>query len=196
MSCSLSSERGTMGKTVGRIARGLAASICAGFVVAWGSVVLSVEPSGQDSGKQAGQPAPGKRGPNRKQAGRASDPKAKGQAKAKAARKQTPDNGGPTGPLPERPARVVTPPSMTPADLDGLIKRFLARTAPKVEPATLTSDVEFVRRIYFDVIGHPPTPMQVEAFLHDHGKDKRARLIETLLRARNTPATGPITGAK
>jgi hypothetical protein len=77
--------------------------------------------------------------------------------------------------------RSVTPPSLTSADLDGLIKQFLTSTAPKVEPATITTDIEFVRRVYFDVIGHPPTPVQVDAFLHDHGKDKRARLIETLL---------------
>ena len=39
------------------------------------------------------------------------------------------------------------------------------------------SDVEFVRRIFFDVIGRPPTPDQVEAFLRDRSKEKRARLI-------------------
>ena len=107
------------------------------------------------------------------------------QAKGKAARKQgrgDPDPGeGPKGPLPERPERVVAPPSLTSADVDGLIKQFLTSTAPKVEPATPTTDIEFVRRIYFDVIGRPPTPVQVEAFLHDHTKDKRARLIDTLL---------------
>ena len=137
----------------------------------------------QDSGKQADSRRPRSPGPNRKQAGRASD---RSESEGAGQSQGRPEaelliTRGPTGPLPERPARVVTPPSMTPADLDGLIKQFLATTAPKVEPATLTSDVEFVRRIYFDVIGHPPTPMQVESFLHDHGKDKRARLIETLL---------------
>ena len=117
--------------------------------------------------------------------GRGRRPRKKAQVAGKADRKKNqanPEKGeGPTGPLPERPARVVTPPTMTPAELDRLIKQFLTATAPKVEPATLTSDVEFVRRIYFDVIGHPPTPMQVESFIHDHAKDKRARLIDALL---------------
>ncbi len=86
---------------------------------------------------------------------------------------------------------------MTSADLDGLIKQFLTSTAPKVEPATVTTDVEFVRRIYFDVIGHPPTPAQVESFVHDHAKDKRSRLIEVLLDSPGVRrATGPTTGVK
>jgi hypothetical protein len=83
--------------------------------------------------------------------------------------------------LPERPSRSVTPSSMTSADLDRLISQYLTKNSPKVEPATLTSDIEFVRRIYFDVIGRPPSSEQVETFMHDRSKDKRARLIDTLL---------------
>ena len=70
---------------------------------------------------------------------------------------------------------------MTSADLDRLIAQHLAKNDPKVEPATLTTDVEFVRRIYFDVIGRPPTPDQVQSFLYDRSKEKRARLIDSLL---------------
>jgi hypothetical protein len=83
--------------------------------------------------------------------------------------------------VPQRPARTVTQPTLTPADLDRLIARYLATTDPKVEPATLTSDVEFVRRVYFDVIGTPPAPEQVQSFVNDRAKDKRARLIDALL---------------
>ena len=56
----------------------------------------------------------------------------------------------------------------------------------------MTTDVEFVRRIYFDVIGQPPTPDQVESFLHDQSKDKRSRLIDTLL---EQPGIRPQLGA-
>jgi len=70
---------------------------------------------------------------------------------------------------------------LTSADLDRLIAGNLAKNSPKVEPAALTTDVEFVRRIYFDVIGRPPTPNQVQSFLSDRSKEKRARLIDTLL---------------
>ena len=41
--------------------------------------------------------------------------------------------------------------------------------------------MEFVRRIYFDLIGKPPTPEQVQVFVRDRSKEKRAQLIDTLL---------------
>jgi hypothetical protein len=85
------------------------------------------------------------------------------------------------GPLPTRPSRSITPPTMTSADLDRLIAEFLTKNSPKVEPATLTTDVEYVRRIYFDLAGGPPTPQQVQSFLLDRSKDKRGHLVDTLL---------------
>ena len=185
MTCSRTSPRGTgVEAAFGRIVRGLMASVCVGMLLASCSVVMSFEPARKTTARR--RQGPRTRRPGRKESKpRAAEARKKAQAKAKAARKQNrakPDAGeGPKGPLPPRPARVVTPPSLTSADLDGLIKQFLTATAPKVEPATLTTDIEFVRRIYFDVIGHPPTPVQVESFLHDHSKDKRARLIDTLL---------------
>ena len=64
-------------------------------------------------------------------------------------------------PLPRRPLRRVIPPTLTPQEIDRLIGEYLAKNNPKVEPAALTSDVEFVRRVYFDLTGKPPTPEQV-----------------------------------
>jgi hypothetical protein len=83
--------------------------------------------------------------------------------------------------LPQRPLRTVKAPTMTSAELDRSIGAYLVKNSPKVEPATLTTDVEFVRRIYFDVIGRPPTPDQVQSFLYDRTKEKRSRLIDSLL---------------
>ena len=83
--------------------------------------------------------------------------------------------------LPKRPARSITSPAITSAELDVLISQYLSKNSPKVEPAPRTSDVEFVRRIYFDVIGKPPTADQVQSFLRDHAKDKRSKLIDNLL---------------
>jgi hypothetical protein len=88
-----------------------------------------------------------------------------------------------TTPLPRRPGRTVTPPTLSPADLDRLIAEYLAKTGPKVEPAPLTSDIEFVRRVHFDLAGAPPTPAQVLSFVRDKGKDKRSALIEQLLKS-------------
>ncbi|MBK9973797.1 MAG: DUF1549 domain-containing protein [Planctomycetes bacterium] len=50
-----------------------------------------------------------------------------------------------------------------------------------IKPAALSSDAEFVRRVYLDTLGVPPTGAQADAFLRDLSKDKRATLIETLL---------------
>jgi hypothetical protein len=160
-------------------------AVCgAGILLASSSVVMSFEPASQDGSQGASKQVDRTTNPKAKEGAGASNP-GKAKAAKKAARKQQrkvdAPSEGPRGPLPERPARTVIPPTLTSAELDRLIKQFLKATAPKVEPATLTTDVEFVRRIYFDVIGHPPKPEQVASFVRDHSKDKRARLIDALL---------------
>ncbi|MFT5522319.1 MAG: hypothetical protein ACI9HK_000262 [Pirellulaceae bacterium] len=49
------------------------------------------------------------------------------------------------------------------------------------QPAELSTDSEFIRRVYLDVIGLLPPPNEVELFLADESKDKRTRLIDNLL---------------
>ena len=53
----------------------------------------------------------------------------------------------------------------------------------KVLPSELCTDEEFVRRIYFDLTGIPPTPKQVRGFLTDKtpSKVKREQLIDALV---------------
>ena len=53
----------------------------------------------------------------------------------------------------------------------------------KVLPSELCTDEEFVRRIYFDLTGIPPTPKQVRSFLTDKtpSKAKREQLIDALV---------------
>ena len=48
-------------------------------------------------------------------------------------------------------------------------------------PSELTSDAEFLRRVSYDVIGLPPTAVEVREFLADARPDKRARKIDELL---------------
>jgi len=48
-------------------------------------------------------------------------------------------------------------------------------------PAGLSSDTEFVRRVYIDTVGRLPSPGEVKEFLADKAADKRARLIDRLL---------------
>ena len=128
-----------------RIARGLLVALSALALIGSGSVVMSFEASGDDTGKPTAQSGAQKPSPGSKKAG-ASEKKGKGKAAGKNAAKRNEAGAGdpgPTGPLPERPARVVTPPTLTSAELDRMIAQHLTKTDPKVEPATLTSDVEF-----------------------------------------------------
>ncbi|VAX38380.1 probable vegetatible incompatibility protein HET-E-1, partial [hydrothermal vent metagenome] len=55
----------------------------------------------------------------------------------------------------------------------------------KTLPSSLCSDEEFVRRIYLDLSGVPPTTQQLKNFLADKqaSRTKRDKLIETLLKS-------------
>src|SRR5262249_19680245 len=51
-----------------------------------------------------------------------------------------------------------------------------------VVPSGLTDDAEYLRRIYLDVIGTLPSAAEARRFLNDKREDKRARLVEELLK--------------
>ncbi|OWK46756.1 DUF1553 domain-containing protein [Fimbriiglobus ruber] len=77
--------------------------------------------------------------------------------------------------------RAVNPP-VVPAGknpIDFLIESKLAeKNIPKNAPATPR---ELVRRAYFDLLGLPPTPEEVDAFEKDKSPDAFAKLIDHLL---------------
>ncbi|QVL33533.1 DUF1549 domain-containing protein [Telmatocola sphagniphila] len=50
-----------------------------------------------------------------------------------------------------------------------------------IEPAHLTTDAEFLRRVSLDLTGTLPTPERAKQFLQNNSADKRSRLIEELL---------------
>src|SRR5262249_49702031 len=50
-----------------------------------------------------------------------------------------------------------------------------------IPPSGLCTDQEFLRRAYLDVCGILPTQEEVKKFLADTDKDKRAKLIDSLL---------------
>lgn len=53
----------------------------------------------------------------------------------------------------------------------------------KIQPSELAGDAEFLRRVYFDLIGMPPAPEELKAFLNDKTEQrrKRAAVIDKLL---------------
>ena len=50
-----------------------------------------------------------------------------------------------------------------------------------VSPSEVSTDEEFVRRVYLDTVGHSPSLAEVTAFLSSTRPDKRAALIDELL---------------
>ena len=50
-----------------------------------------------------------------------------------------------------------------------------------IVPSELSSDTEFLRRVYIDTIGQLPSPEEVKAFLADQDPNKRAKKIDELL---------------
>ena len=58
-----------------------------------------------------------------------------------------------------------------------IVHRLEARS---IEPAAVTSDLNFLRRVTLDTVGVIPTIEEIEQFLHDR-PDRRARVINRLL---------------
>lgn len=82
-------------------------------------------------------------------------------------------------PMPKRPTKSITPPSLDPAALDAMIEKGLAAAKTPVSP--LTTDEEFVRRAYLDLTGKLPSIEEVRTFVTSKEKDRRAKLVDKLL---------------
>lgn len=50
-----------------------------------------------------------------------------------------------------------------------------------IAPSELAPDAEFARRLYLDLTGLPPTPEELEKFLHDKSPSKRTALVDELM---------------
>src|SRR4051794_19552483 len=67
---------------------------------------------------------------------------------------------------------------------DNVIDRtvFAKLNRMRISPSDPCTDAEFIRRASLDTIGVLPSPAEVEAFLADPAPDRRARLVERLLK--------------
>lgn len=63
------------------------------------------------------------------------------------------------------------------------IDRFIAQrlNEQKLSPAPRATRTELVRRLYFDLIGLPPSPEEIDAFLQDDSPDAWEKLVDRLL---------------
>lgn len=77
-----------------------------------------------------------------------------------------------------RPELLNTPAAMT-ARVDELLAKYWQ--AHNITPAEPSSDAEFMRRAYLDLIGTLPYPTEVEDFLADKSIAKRAELVDRLV---------------
>jgi hypothetical protein len=77
----------------------------------------------------------------------------------------------------------LTKPAEPPAGDGSTIDRFVAAywAEQKFTPPAVVNDRTFARRVYFDIIGLPPTVEQLDAFERDQSPDKRAKLVDALL---------------
>lgn len=114
-------------------------------------------------------------------------------SRAAAADKQTPARGARFAPA-QKPIAPAAPKSalltteawqnapltpLQPGELDRLITKELQ--AGNVQPAPLTTDEQFVRRVTLDLTGELPAPADVTEFAADRDPGKRAKLIDKLL---------------
>jgi hypothetical protein len=66
-----------------------------------------------------------------------------------------------------------------PGDIDRLVAKELQ--SDNLEPAPLTTDEQFIRRVSLDVTGQLPVPADVTEFVADRDPKKRAKLTDRLL---------------
>ncbi len=81
--------------------------------------------------------------------------------------------------VPQAPSPFEGGPAAPRNRIDQLVFARLARL--KIEPARLSSDATFLRRVCLDTIGTLPTAEEARAFLADADPNKRAALIDRLL---------------
>jgi len=55
----------------------------------------------------------------------------------------------------------------------------------EIEPAPMADKTTLIRRLYFDLIGLPPTPTQVESFLADDSGDAVEKVVDELLASKH-----------
>lgn len=73
----------------------------------------------------------------------------------------------------------TTASKLNPADIDGMLKTLQSQEGLKL--ATRTTDEQFVRRIYLDLVGKLPDPADIKRFVADKSSTKRSELIDRLL---------------
>ena len=83
--------------------------------------------------------------------------------------------------LPEEAPATTMPPSKIDSTFQAIWKE------KGIHPATLSSDEEFVRRIYLDLTGKIPLPVRTRTFIESKDPNKRSHLIDEILKGNDYP---------
>ncbi len=79
-----------------------------------------------------------------------------------------------------QPLKETTPPNgPSPNAIDRFIQH--AQTEQQLKPSHSASKEKLIRRAYYDLIGLPPTPEQIDAFLHDESPQAFEKVVDELL---------------
>lgn len=68
-------------------------------------------------------------------------------------------------------------------EVDALIAAEVQASSQSTQPAPLTTDEQFLRRVSLDLTGQLPSPEQIAAFVSSAEPTKRAKLIDELLQS-------------
>jgi cytochrome c553 len=82
-----------------------------------------------------------------------------------------------------QPLHAAEPPADPSGWADHPIDRFIAEAWRKnnLHPVPLADRRILIRRLYFDLVGLPPSPAEIDRFLHDDAPDAWPRLVDRLL---------------
>lgn len=86
----------------------------------------------------------------------------------------------------EEPRQEAVPKGEHPVDF--FVKRKLA--AAKMTPSPPADPATLCRRMYLDLVGLPPTPQQVEAFLQSYRRDRARAIVELMRSLASSPQFG------
>jgi len=90
-----------------------------------------------------------------------------------------------------QPVKDVTPPTFTDAAAKRWIRNpvdafVLAKLrAAKLKPSPVADRYTLIRRLYYDLLGFPPAPQDVDAFVRDKSPDAYEKLVDRLLRSKH-----------
>lgn len=86
-----------------------------------------------------------------------------------------------------KPAASSLPPVKNPQWVKNPIDQFIAAEHDRrgLMPAAEADRVTLIRRLSFDLIGLPPTPAEVDAFVNDKSPDAYERLVQRLLESKH-----------